>query len=111
MGSTPLWGFTYRLIADWLGLHDPHGSPERLGREMAEQILDYLLSQDLGLVRRFGESHVALIEHDIPVADVIEHLSARGRGIPHISSVEITPERIIIIGLGLDEYRIEGARR
>jgi 8-oxo-dGTP pyrophosphatase MutT (NUDIX family) len=52
LNGVPLWGFTYRLITDWLGLLPKQPPLERPGFEAASRILDFLLSH--GLVLKHG---------------------------------------------------------
>lgn len=52
VNGMPLWGFTYRLITDWLGLLPKQSPREQPGFEAASLVLDFLLSQ--GLVLKHG---------------------------------------------------------
>ena len=48
----PLWGFTYRLITDWLGLGPQERPIEQAGFRAAQNLLDFLLAG--GLTLRHG---------------------------------------------------------
>src|SRR5579871_2024004 len=43
LNGTPLWGFTYRVISDWLGLHRLPDTGEAPGFAAARAVLDFLL--------------------------------------------------------------------
>src|SRR5579871_5721339 len=70
LNGTPLWGFTYRVMSDWLGLHGQHPSIDEVGFEAAALLLNYLLAQGLRLrqawTRPAGEGEavrkIALVE-------------------------------------------------
>jgi 8-oxo-dGTP pyrophosphatase MutT (NUDIX family) len=65
LNGLPLWGFTYRLGTDWLGLLCAQSPIEAVGFEMACRVLDFLLSHGLKL-RRGWEDRVeqpAIGEH------------------------------------------------
>ena len=47
--GVPLWGFTYRLITDWLDLGPSHRPIEQAGFAAAELVLAFLLSRGLPL--------------------------------------------------------------
>jgi 8-oxo-dGTP pyrophosphatase MutT (NUDIX family) len=81
----PLWGFTYRLLTDWLGISPPP--------EAERDLLDKLLAQ--------GQA-----QETIRVQAVLEYLMAPGHGIPAVSVVEIQPDAVRITGLEFEEYVI-----
>jgi 8-oxo-dGTP pyrophosphatase MutT (NUDIX family) len=49
--GVPVWGFTYRLAVDWLGLLPEQNQIEEAGFAMACRVLDFLLSHELTLKR------------------------------------------------------------
>ena len=96
----PLWGFTYRLVSDWLAL-----PPERTAAEAAQAILDFLLSR--GLLLRRGWTHgVAEIEGAIPAAEVAAEFSRPSPGFPSVNMLEVRPDLVRVLGLAFEEIRI-----
>jgi 8-oxo-dGTP pyrophosphatase MutT (NUDIX family) len=100
LSGWPLWGFTYRLIADWLGL-----APQGTGLEAAQAVLDFLLSHGLKLARAWVD-RVAEVEGVIPVAEVVAEFSKPGPGFPAVNLLEVHPDQIRLMGLGFEEYRV-----
>jgi len=96
----PLWGFTYRLISDWLGL-----TPEQTGSEAAQTILAFLLSRGLRLTRDWADG-AAEVEGLIPVAEVVAEVSKPGRGYPAVNMIEVRAGLVRVVGLGFEEMRI-----
>jgi len=105
IAGPPLWGFTYRLITEWLELLP---RADHAGFETARRLLTFLLSQGLNL-RHDWEGGEAAVEGAIPVAAVLAELSVAGDRIPALNAVEIRPRGIRIVGLGFEEYRIVSA--
>jgi 8-oxo-dGTP pyrophosphatase MutT (NUDIX family) len=103
LNGVPLWGFTYRLITDWLGLN-PQGQPiEEAGFQAARDLLDGLVAQgcalDHGWVDREG-GKVAAVRGAIPVEWVwAQH-------IPWANKLEVRPDSIRLEGLASEEYTI-----
>ncbi len=118
LNGTPVWGFTYRLTADWLGLLSKQSPVEQAGFEIARSVLDFLLSQGLKLKRGWedrmeqpgtGErraAKVAVLEGAIPVAPVIARFAAPRELFPRLSILEIRPDYIRMVGLEFEEYLI-----
>ena len=69
MDGAPLWGFTYRLLSDWLGL-EANGRP-------ADDVLQFLLERGLTLVRDWN-GRVAEVRGTIPVDDVLARFCGPG---------------------------------
>jgi 8-oxo-dGTP pyrophosphatase MutT (NUDIX family) len=114
LNSMPLWGFTYRLITEWLGLHSKAASGEPAGFQAAGLLLDFLLARGLKLryawTERTGDGRpirVAGVQGAIPVDAVLAHLALPGNQIPPVSSLEIHADTIRVLGLGQEEYVIE----
>jgi hypothetical protein len=122
LDDTPLWGFTYRLIVDWLGLTPPQIPREAAGFQVACRLLDFLLTQ--GLTRRQGWKDcepaaemltpdvikVAVVEGTIPVELVQAHLSLPDSHVPYVNYVQVRPESIRVVGLDFEEYVISAER-
>ena len=114
--GAPLWGFTYRLLADWLGIA-PRDCPNS-GFEVARTMLDFLLSRGLALQALWhpaartaggdlGPLLTAEVRGLIPTDAVIEHFCAPGVHVARVSRLEVGPEYIRIHGLAFEEHLIE----
>lgn len=122
LNGMPLWGFTYRLGTDLLGLLHGQGPIEEAGFKVACHILDFLLSHGLKLRSGWedrieqpaiGEpqiAKVALVEGTIPAALVVSHFTMPGEIFPSINLLEVRPEHIRVVGLAFEEYLILGSR-
>ena len=104
-----LWGFTYRLITDWLDLN-PHERPiEEAGFQVARGLLDAAIAQgcqlDHGWEDRDG-ARVAAVRGRIPVELVLAQASVPSAHIPRINMLEVRPDRIRVVGLAFEEYVI-----
>ena len=112
LNGVPLWGFTYRVITDWLRLHGDPLARQRAGFEAAQLVLAYLLT--LGLKLQYdwqaqGDRKVARVIGAIPVERVLGHFSFPQMQIPPLNALEVRPDSIRVIGLGLEEYFIEAS--
>ena len=114
--GVPLWGFTYRLLVDWLEI-SPRGC-DQPGFDVAQMMLDFVLSQGLVLrspwhpaARRDGDEptlvRAAQVTGSIPADAVIEHFSTPGAYVAKVNRLEVRPEYIRVTGLALEEYLIE----
>jgi hypothetical protein len=112
LNGVPLWGFTYRVITEWLGLHAPQPSPQQAGFDAARLVLEFLLSRGLRLAQDWAErdgTMVAVVDGPIPVAAVRERFAFPGGRIPPVSLLEVRSECIRIAGWAREEYLIEGS--
>jgi len=112
LNGVPLWGFTYRVITEWLGLHAQRPPGEHAGFDEARLILEFLLAHGLTLEKSWSERNgiqVAVVRGTIPVAGVLERFSLPGRQIPPMSVLEVRPESIRVVGLAQEEYLIATA--
>jgi len=114
LNGVPLWGFTYRVISEWLGLHSAKSAALKTGFEAADLLLDFLLARGMELRHgwrdRTGGPHpvqVAGVGGEIPVDAVLAHLALPGNQIPAVNSLEIHSDSIHVVGLALEEYVIE----
>jgi 8-oxo-dGTP pyrophosphatase MutT (NUDIX family) len=111
LNGVPLWGFTYRVITDWLRLHGDRPAPQRAGFEAARLLLEFLLAQGLKLQydweERDNKTKVARVAGTIPVETVLDHFSYPEELIPPVNALEIRPDLIRVVGLELEEYLIE----
>jgi 8-oxo-dGTP pyrophosphatase MutT (NUDIX family) len=114
--GAPLWGFTYRLLADWLEI-SPRECP-KAGFEVAQMGLDFLLSGGLSLrtpwhwtTRSNGDEsgpvYAAQVDGPIPAEAVIEYFSTPGAYVAKANRLEVRPEYVRIHGLAFEEYLIE----
>jgi hypothetical protein len=113
----PLWGFTYRLLTEWLGLHAACAPPEKPGFQAAQFLLDLLLAHGMELRHRWREEsgqtklvRSAGVKGEIPVAAVLATLALPADRIPPLSSLEIHPDSIRVLGLDQEEYLIQAER-
>jgi 8-oxo-dGTP pyrophosphatase MutT (NUDIX family) len=114
LNGTPLWGFTYRVISDWLGLHAGRPSPEEAGFESACVLLNYLLARGLKLRQEWMDPaggapslrKVAAVEGEIPVQEVLAHFSAPRAQFPGMHLLEVRPDQVRVVGLAQEEYLI-----
>ncbi len=106
LAGAPLWGFTYRLLEDWLGL-----SPEASeGPRAAQAILDFLAAGGC-LVEHGWAEREAVVNRAIPAESVLAHFSQPGNLDPAINCLEASPELVRILGPEWEEYRIRAAAR
>ena len=114
LNGTPLWGFTYRVMTEWLALHAQRPSIDQVGFESASLLLNYLLARGLKLRQEWtdpGEREwpvrkVAAVEGLIPVQDVLEHFAAPRTDFPGMHLLEVRPDQVRVVGLALEEYLI-----
>jgi 8-oxo-dGTP pyrophosphatase MutT (NUDIX family) len=111
LNGVRLWGFTYRLITDWLDLN-PHERPmEEVGFQVVRTLLDAVIAHgcvlEHGWVDRDG-AKVAAVRGRIPVEVVLAQASGHADHIPRINMLEVRPDCIRLVGLGFEEYVIYG---
>lgn len=112
LNGVPLWGFTYRLITDWLDLNPRERPIEAAGFQAAHDLLDGLLAQGCILEHNWQErdgAKVAAVKGAIPVAWVLEQVSARVPHIPRMNMLVVRPDLIRVVGLAFEEYLIRAA--
>ena len=111
LNGLPLWGFTYRLITDWLGLSAAARQEKQAGFEAASAALDIVLAHGATLVRGWepaahGTTHVATVSGTIPQAAVLEAFSTARRYCAAVNCLETTPVSIRVLGPAFEEYLI-----
>ena len=121
LNGVPLWGFTYRLLTDWLALgpKDPnHFHGEIAGFRAACLVLEFLLSRGLKLKQGWtdrpapagpvGQQMVkaASVEGTIPVELVRARFGVPGNHVPLVNLLEVRPDCIRVAGLDFEEYLI-----
>jgi 8-oxo-dGTP pyrophosphatase MutT (NUDIX family) len=112
LDGAPLWGFTYRLIGDWLGLLTP-AMPDS-GFHEAVLALEFLLSRGLRLRQDWSvgsdrSGGVAVVDGPIPVAETLAHFSQSTGQIPSASSMDVSPGSLCVMGQAFEEYTIRSA--
>jgi 8-oxo-dGTP diphosphatase len=118
VNGVPVWGFTYRLITDWLRLAPTGAAIEQAGLAGASEVLEFLLSRGLKLKHAWEHCggvpslttqqvvRIATVEGVIPAAEVLAHFSHANGVVPGLNLIEVQPDSVRIIGLGLEEYLI-----
>src|SRR5262249_5144561 len=91
LDGPPLWGFTYRLLTDWLGL----GCSADAGFKAASTVLDFLTSHGLPLDCGWKE-RVARVKGPIPAAEVLSRFAAPGAHVSALNCLEVNPQQIRI---------------
>jgi len=112
LNGTPLWGFTYRVLTEWLQLHAP--VPEGAA---ATVVLEFLQSQGLTVRQEWTEPRpgdpaarkIAVVSGEIPVQAVMEHFASPLEHFPRVNLLEVHPDHIRIVGLALEEYLIRAS--
>jgi len=125
LNEMPLWGFTYRVVTDWLGLLPKQGSIETAGFETACRVLDFLRSHGVKAKHEWQDriagpetlegrpesmegraSKIIMVEGTIPAQLVIEHFAKPGKLFPSVNLIEVRTDYIRIAGLAFEEYLI-----
>jgi 8-oxo-dGTP diphosphatase len=125
LNGVPLWGFTYRLLTDWLALtpNDPKDPKNccgaRAGFRAASLVLEFLLSHGLKLRQGWTDRpaaaagqqtiKVASVEGAIPVELVRARFSTPGSHVALVNLLEIRPDHIRVAGLDFEEYLISAS--
>lgn len=110
VNGLPLWGFTYRLMTDWLDM-GPHCEPiEQAGFEAAGLVLDFLLSRGLTLAHGWRPGRdvamVAAVTEAIPREEVLEYFSKPGDFVPAVNRLQVRTDSVQIFGPAFEEYVI-----
>ncbi len=107
LGAAPLWGFTYRLIADWLGVGPKPADVELAGFEAARMALEVLLEHGVRIGRSWSEGgRTAEVLGEIPVDAVWRRFSGPGDHVLSVNRLEVLPNRVSVLGLQFEEYVI-----
>jgi 8-oxo-dGTP pyrophosphatase MutT (NUDIX family) len=98
----PLWGFTYRLLGDWLDLTPRAES----GPEAARLVLQFLLSRGLELEHDWN-GRKARVSGAIPACDLLAYFSKPEHFHPAVNCLEATPSHVRIFGPRFEDYLID----
>lgn len=118
LNGVPVWGFTYRLAMDWLGLVPNGHAGQYAGLSAANAALEFLVSMGLVVKDRLNlaDSELPTTEIQpratanvsglIPVEQTIAHFSRAGSSFPNVSAVEVQRNHVRVVGLEFEEYLI-----
>ena len=117
LNGAPLWGFTYRLITDWLGLGPRQRPIKQAGFEAACVLLDFLLSQGLTLKQGWADPgdrgaitrevvKAAEVKGTIPVTVVLAHFSTPEYYMPAVNCLDVCPDHVRVVGPAFEQYLI-----
>jgi hypothetical protein len=109
MDGMPLWGFTYRLITNWLELTPSGVSSRGAAFHTACRILDVVLRCGAALKSDWQSTpngRTATVAGAISTDEVASFVSGPKSGIPLVNSIEIGATRIQVLGLALETYVI-----
>lgn len=104
--GAPLWGFTYRLLADWL---HPTRDLIPAGFGIATTVLHFLASLGQKVCEPWTARdgiQVAQVEGQIPVQAVLQKFAGTGPHVLAMNALEVRPDYIRILGPAWEEYRI-----
>jgi 8-oxo-dGTP pyrophosphatase MutT (NUDIX family) len=104
LDGAPLWGFTYRVLVEWLGFTLGPGEAFRA----ADEVLSFLAEQGLE-VRHTWHDQVAEVAGEIPVEAVLWRFAGRGPHVMAVSRFEVRADAIRIAGPSFEEYVIRAA--
>jgi len=97
----PLWGFTWRVLVEWLQLGP------RLGMaELADRMLEFVTARGCALEQGWN-GYRARVRGRIPAEETIAHFSQPGPHIFTIGRLEVRPERIRLFDPAMREWTIE----
>ncbi len=95
LDAAPLWGFTWRVLVEWLNL-GPRDSLPAVARSLVESLgLDYAWN-----------GRTAEVRGRIPVEQVLAPLCLPGPHVFALQRLEIRPDLIRLTGPDLEEYLI-----
>lgn len=95
----PLWGFTYRVLTDWLGLVPPPGN----GREQASLLAASRFYELLSGGKPPAWKNREAILGGKARRELLENLSGE---IPNVNAIEFRPGGVHIRGLDFEDYVI-----
>ena len=103
LDCAPLWGFTWRVLVEWLRV----GPRQELG-EVADALLAFVAARGCTIEHGWSGGE-ASVRGTIPVAEVVARFSQAGPHIFAMQRLEVRPERIRLVGPELQEYVIRAA--
>lgn len=104
----PLWGFTYRVITEWLGLLPAAGDRAAATRAFTADLLTILIATGVEVINGDNSTSIT-VRGPIPVRSTVEALSA-WRGVPPLNVVEVTETEIRLLSLLSEEVVIRSTQ-
>jgi 8-oxo-dGTP pyrophosphatase MutT (NUDIX family) len=106
LDGAPLWGFTYRVLVEWLGFVAAPGDAFRA----AEEVLAFLASEG---VKACAPWHDQMVEvaGEIPVEAVLWRFGGQGPHVMAVSRFEVHADAVRIAGPSFEEYVIRAAQK
>jgi 8-oxo-dGTP pyrophosphatase MutT (NUDIX family) len=106
----PVWGFTYRLATEWLGLLPP-GPVATAGLRWAQWLLELLLASGLRLLEPWsaGSPRTAVVAGAIPTETLAAALAEPQPEFPAVNKVELRSDFVSVLGMDFEEYLIRSA--
>lgn len=99
----PLWGFTWRVLVEWLNL-----GPRQDIAAVAGDLLDFVTAHGCTLEEGWNAG-TARVRGRIPAEETIARFSAPGPHIFAILRIEIRPDRIRLTDPAMREFTIQSA--
>jgi len=106
LNGVPLWGFTYRLITEWLNLNPGNGSLQAAGFQVARALLDAIVADGCRLNHDFLDRagvKVASVNGTIPVDLFWRIFLSPHTHVPRLNMLEVRSDQIRLVGLALEE--------
>jgi 8-oxo-dGTP pyrophosphatase MutT (NUDIX family) len=103
LDAAPLWGFTWRVLVEWLAL-----GPRQDTRAVADALLEFVLARGCTLAHGWKDC-AASVRGPIPVDELLAHFGQPGPHIFGIQRLEVRPERLRLIGPEMQDYVIHAA--
>jgi 8-oxo-dGTP pyrophosphatase MutT (NUDIX family) len=104
LSGAPLWGFTYRLLTDWLRI----GASAEAGRAAADLVLQFVLSRGVTLERGWTD-RTAIVRGAIPAEELLAQFSQPGDYVAAINCLEAQPDYVQVTGPEFELYVIRAA--
>lgn len=114
----PVWGFTYRLTTDWLGLLNEGTAAPESGLRAANQVLEFVLASGARLKRDWQQANgtstdpmirrtqVSVVEGPINADAVLRRFGGAGSAFPLVNLIEAQQNMVRVLGLAFEEYLI-----
>jgi 8-oxo-dGTP pyrophosphatase MutT (NUDIX family) len=96
----PLWGFTWRVLVEWLKL-----GPRQEIATVADALLDFVTAHGCSLQEKWND-RTALVRGRIPAEETVAQFSKPGPHIFAMQRVEIRPDRIRLFDPEMREFTI-----
>jgi len=111
LSGAPLWGFTYRLITDWLGMWGAERWAPDAGFAAASTVLEFLISHGSTIEHDWVDRKVVRVHGEIPTGAVVAHFSSAPNFLPALNCLDVGRHSIRVIGPAFEEYFIDAVVR